>query len=318
MSFYVAPLEGITGYIFRNAFNEYFGEGVAKYYTPFIVPHIKRAFSSKELNEVLPDNNKGINLVPQILTNNADDFTRLKEELREFGYKEINLNLGCPSKTVTTKGRGAGALEDLKKLDDLLKGIYASGDDNISIKTRIGIVEPDEFKEIFKIYSQYPICELTIHPRVMEQVYSGETYKEVFYEAIANSDIPICYNGDIRSISDYEKLVAEAKANTGKDISNVMIGRGILYNPSLIRELSNGKVASIEEIQGMLHSIREGYMTVMSGDTHVLFKLKEIWGFLKYMFPDSQKDIKKLIKAKTISEYVLYENRIFAEINKNS
>lgn len=308
--FYLAPLEGITGYIFRNAFNEYFGEGVDKYYTPFIMPHVKRAFSDKELNEVLPANNPGMNLVPQILTDNADDFTRVKNEFRQLGYSEINLNLGCPSRTVTTKGRGAAMLSKLTELDRFLDGIFADGDENISIKTRIGVSEPEEFSRIIEVYIKYPIKELIIHPRVLEEMYKGKPHRDVFIETLKQYDKPICYNGDIFDAQDYVNLEAQIKECAYKGSVNYMLGRGVLRSPSLIRELSGGKRATNEEIYNMLCKLREGYYKSFSGQTPVLFKMKEIWSYLSSSYPNDDKLIKKLMKSKSLSEYDTYVKMI--------
>ena len=313
MKFYMAPLEGITGYIFRNALNEFFGEGIDKYYAPFIMPHVKRAFSAKELSELSPDNNQGIRLVPQILTDNADDFTRVKEEIRELGYDEVNLNLGCPSGTVTSKGRGAAMLEDIGKLDAFLDKIYEKGDENISVKTRIGISEPDEFEKIIQVYIKHPIKELIIHPRVMEQMYRGKADITVFTSILDTYKGALCYNGDICSIEDYVNLKNALQSACGIDRArdiNIMIGRGMLKNPSLIRELNGGKRADREELYGMLSRLKRDYSTVFSGQTPVLFKLKEIWSYLMADFPEEEKLCKKIMKSKNLDEYEIYVKRI--------
>lgn len=309
MKYYVAPLEGITGYIFRNAFNDYFGEGVSKYYTPFMVPHVKRAFNHKELAGIIPEHNKGINLVPQVLTNDVEDFTRFAGYLRELGYDEVNINLGCPSRTVTSKGRGAGALADVEALDKFLDGVFASGDENISIKTRIGIDDPDEFGDILNVYKKYPIAELTIHPRVMSEQYKGCVHYDVFADAVKSYGRPICYNGDIFSVEDYMRLV-DKLSNDGIDVPAVMLGRGILKNPSLIRELSGGMPFASKELYDFLNRVREDYEREFSGETPVLFKLKELWSYLGSSYADREREVKKIIKSKSLQEYDTYVKAI--------
>lgn len=312
MKFYLAPLEGITGYIFRNAFNEFFGDGVNKYFTPFLMPHVKRAFSEKELSGICPENNEGINLVPQILTNSAEDFTRLKNEIRSLGYEEINLNLGCPSGTVTAKGRGAAMLSDVQALDRFLDGIFADGDENISVKTRIGVSEPEEFRRILSVYIKYPIKELTIHPRVLEEMYRGKAHKDVFIDGCGQYDKPLCYNGDICSYEDYNALISELEnAGVADKVGSVMIGRGALKNPSLIRELSGGQKATDSEMRAFFEKLKKDYLADFSGETPVLYKLKEIWGYVGTGYPDKEKLVKKLLKSKNISEYNTYVNAIF-------
>lgn len=316
MKLYMAPLEGITGYIYRNTVNKYFGEGIDKFFTPFLVPHTKKGFSHKEINEISVEHNQGINLVPQILTNNAEDFTGLANKLRGAGYGEVNLNLGCPSRTVTSKGRGAGALEDVTKLDEFLKAIFAEGDENISVKTRIGVNDPEEFYEIIDIYSKYPIKELIIHPRVLKEMYNGRAHRDVFNKALESYKKPVCYNGDIFSVADYETAMKEIggidSANS-TNIQSVMIGRGMLRNPALIREISGGKPASNDEIGAMLDEMRALYEIEMSGQTPVLFKMKELWSNLQSFFPGKEKLCKKLLKTKSLAELDIIAKQILSD-----
>lgn len=334
MKIYVAPMEGITGYIFRNALSQIFKEGIDKFYTPFLVPCEKRALSAKERAEVLPENNMGINVVPQILTIDANDFTRIKSELRELGYTEVNLNLGCPSRTVTSKGRGAGALADTDALDRLLDGIFSMPDAEISIKTRIGTEDPSEFEKIMEVYRKYPIKELIVHPRTLCQQYGGKPYIDTFISecfdkpciekitddrknemSSSRSIMKICYNGDICSATDYEKIVSIVEEKTGKTknanmLHAVMIGRGILKNPGLIREITTGVAATNEEIGKFLDILVIEYSRLFSGERPVLFKMKEIWSYLRVRYPECDKEIKKLIKCKSLAEYKVLQKAI--------
>ena len=173
--YYLAPLEGITTYIFRNAYHRYFYP-MDKYFTPFLVPHSKKGFSAKEKREILPENNEGLYLVPQIMSNHADECLKTIEKLRVYGYKEVNLNMGCPSKTVVSKGRGAGFLAFPEELDYFLDEVFeriSNTDVKLSIKTRLGRDEPEEFFRILEIYNQYPLEELIIHPRVQKDFYKN-------------------------------------------------------------------------------------------------------------------------------------------------
>jgi len=313
MKLYVAPLEGITGYIFRNAFNEYFGMGVDKYFTPFLTPCEKRAVGGKEKEEVNPDNNRAYNLVPQVMTVSADDFDSVKTRLRELNYKEVNINLGCPSRTVTSKGKGSGALGDLCKLESFLDEVFSQKDEYISIKTRIGTDNPEEFGRIMEIYNKYPVYELTIHPRVMKEAYKGSPHMDVFMEALKEARMKVCYNGDINSLEDYSRLMNLVKEDTDK-LSAVMIGRGILRDPALIRKISKNDAslsARNEEVYGMLCKLKKDYSAVFSGQIPVLYKLKEIWTYLgQGIYKDQDKLIKKIMKCKTLSEYDVYVQNI--------
>ena len=165
MRLYLAPLEGITGWIYRSAVYECFG-GFDKYFVPFIRPNQMGHFSAREKKDILPAHNAGMRTVPQILTNQAGDFLRTAAKLKEYGYEEVNLNLGCPSKTVVTKRRGAGFLAEPERLEAFLDEIFGKCPIRISVKTRLGMEEPGEFTRLLKIYNKYPMEELIIHPRV--------------------------------------------------------------------------------------------------------------------------------------------------------
>ena len=230
--YYLAPLEGITTHIYRRAYHACF-HPMNKYFTPFLVPHTKRGFNTRELNDILPENNEGMRLVPQILTNDAKGFLQTVEKLEDYGYEEVNLNLGCPSKTVVSKNRGSGFLAMPDELDRFLDEIYSGTQVRISIKTRIGKHSPDEFGRLLEIYNQYPVEELIIHPRLQQDFYKNTPNLEVFAEAVRESRNPLCYNGDIFSVTDRDRIKERFP-----EVKTYMMGRGILVNPGLAGELA--------------------------------------------------------------------------------
>lgn len=328
MNLYVAPLEGITGFIFRNVFHSCFGSGATKYYTPFLSLCTKKGITDKEKAEVAPENNQAYQLVPQVMTVIPKEFMAAKATLRWLGYKEINLNLGCPSRTVTSRGRGAGALGDLARLQGFLDEIFQDGDPDISIKTRIGIEHPEEFFQIMELYNQYPIKELTIHPRTMKELYKGTPHRDGFMEALGMAKMPVCYNGDINSLEDYLELTRQVQ-ESGQAVSGVMLGRGILRNPALIRQIRGylaeenaaGQQAAVEklaaangEVLVMLSELQAAYTQRFSGQTPVLYKLKEIWAYLgQGLYQDQGKLVKKIMKCKSLPEYEGYMRQILAK-----
>lgn len=314
MKYYLAPMEGITTYIYRNAYHRFFG-GFDKYFTPFIA---SRKMNQRELNEVLPEHNEGINLVPQILTNRADEFLQISEKITEYGYKTVNLNLGCPSGTVTARKRGAGFLSVPDELDRFLYEIYDKSPLKISIKTRIGIESVDEWEQILTIYKKYPIEELIIHPRLQKELYRFTPHKEA-YAAVAKAlggNIPLCYNGDITSPKSYAEL-----KNAVSETNCIMIGRGVLKNPALISELrelesiksDSTKLFTKENIRAFHDEIFAGYAANMSGDTPTLFKMKDLWTYLNESFTESDKYLKKIRKANNFSEYKIAVGNLFRE-----
>lgn len=298
MRFYFAPLEGITRYIFRNAYEKNYGE-IDKYFAPFISPTHNCFLTPKNIRELCPEHNDKIKLIPQILTNNSIAFVGAANELKSMGYDEINLNLGCPSGTVCAKRKGAGLLSEWYELEKLLDGIYEwAGKNNtiISIKTRLGRFEPDEFYDILEIYNKYPISELIIHPRVEKDYYKGEPRLEYFEYAVKNSVNPVVYNGNLFEAKDIKKRNNDAC---------VMLGRGLLYNPELIEKYNyeSDYDFDFKRFWNFHDEIYHDYQEIMGGDKNVLFHMKELWTYWRSLYPDSDRDIKHILKSKNYGEY---------------
>lgn len=307
MQYYLAPLEGITGYIYRNAFQKYFG-GADACFSPFISPNMTLEMIPKEKRDVLPENNRSVNLIPQILTNNAEYFIATAKQLEQMGYATVNLNLGCPSKTVIGKKKGSGMLADLDFLDAFLEDIFEGSPIPISIKTRLGKADAEDFEEIMDIYNRYPVTELTIHPRVQTDFYRNTPNLEGFALGLEKSHCPVCYNGDICTVQD-ERRIRERFPQ----LDRIMIGRGILANPGLFRELRGEARLNKEELYDFTETLCADYEEVMSGEIPVLFKMKEIWVFLHTIFTDSEKYAKKIRKANSLKQYREIRERLFEE-----
>lgn len=310
MKYYFAPLEGISGYIYRNVYEKFFPNNIDKYFTPFIVPNQSKSLKTKELRDVLPENNNGLNIVPQILTNDSKGFIETCKKLKQLGYDEVNLNLGCPSGTVVSKFRGSGFLAKREELDNFLGEIFKIRDMKISIKTRLGVDSADEFYEIMKIYDKYPMEELIIHPRTRQDFYGNKPNMEMFKDALKSSKNTICYNGDIFSVKDYEKFIEECPS-----VDRIMIGRGSLANPGLINEIKGKGVVDKNILKEFHDEVCMGYKEILSGDINVLFRMKELWSYMIGMFEDSEKVAKKIKKERMLSEYNVIISRLFAEYN---
>lgn len=306
MELYFAPLEGITGYIYRNAFQSVY-TGIDKYFIPFISPNKNRPLSPKEIRDVLPEHNRGMYAVPQILTRDAEQFLQTARELEEnFGYREVNLNLGCPSRTVVSKGRGAGFLAKPEELDLFFEEIFARTTVKVSVKTRIGVDNPEEFGPLLEIYNKYPLEELIIHPRVQKDYYGNRPNWEVFGEALQKSKNPLCYNGDIFTSEDFENLRAKFP-----EVDRVMFGRGLLQNPALaelIKGTGKGEGGAeggtgLKRLKAFHDRLFGDYREVMSGEKNVLFKMKEFWAYAGVQFPGEEKALKKIKKAARLCDY---------------
>ncbi len=303
---YLAPMEGITGYVYRNAYDKYFTR-MDKYFTPFISPNQNRGMNPKEKNDILPEHNEGLSVVPQILTNNAQYFIHTAKELQQFGYQEVNLNLGCPSQTVAAKGKGAGFLSYPLELEQFLGEIYDRLDMKISIKTRLGRENPQEFESLLKLYQKFPVYELIIHPRVQKDFYKNTARLDVYTQDTRDCQIPLCYNGDIVNVETYHHVLEEAGDNT----QAVMLGRGLIANPFLPEQIQKGTTEpniwttreKLEGFMAFMEEVEQGYTQIISGDRNVMFRMKEIWYYCKELFPDCKKQLKQLNKATRLEDY---------------
>lgn len=346
MKFYMAPMEGLTGYIYRNAYQKYFHD-IDRYFTPFIT---NKKLDFKALNDINPEHNKGMEVVPQILTNQAEDFISITKQLKQYGYNEVNLNLGCPSGTVVAKNRGAGFLGVPEQLDQFLDQIFTECDCKISIKTRVGKDAPEEWETILALYEKYPLSELIVHPRIQKDFYKYTPRMEQYRYATEHSRHSLCYNGDIHSAEAYEKLRQEFP---GTD--KVMLGRGILQNPGLVGKLRGVENSKFKTVQGSIGKeetaavlgkeetvdclgqsanisgmeqntaldkqtlrafhdmVCDGYKGIMSGDRNTLFKMKELWCYMSKSFTNPEKYLKKIKKTERLAEYYVIVDALFRE-----
>lgn len=305
MKIYFAPLEGLTGYVFRNAFDDVFGDA-DKYFTPFVSPSHNERLMKKEIRDVLPENNKSdMYLVPQILANNSEYFIKAAKQMEELGYKEINLNAGCPSGTVVTKNKGAGFLRDIEAMKIFFNEIFSTLDMTISVKTRIGVENAEEFPAIMDVYNQFPFNEVIIHPRTREQMYRDLPNMEAFNYAYNNTHHKLSYNGNINTVEDYERIIKTY------DVDSVMIGRGLITNPNLINEIKTGDKMSLDKFIEFHNRLHVDFEKIMNGERSLLFKMKEMWNYWSNLFVDSHKCAKKIRKAQNLYKYHLEVEDIF-------
>mgnify|MGYP000647559484 FL=1 len=319
MKYYMAPMEGLTGYVYRNAYHKFF-RPMDRYFTPFIA---NKKMSNGEIRDLLPEHNEGMHVVPQILTNRSEDFLAVAKEIAQYGYDTVNLNVGCPSGTVVAKGRGAGLLAEPEVLDHFLYEIFEGYAGKISIKTRIGMEDENEWQDILAVYEKYPLEELIIHPRVRKDFYKGNPRMEAFSYAAEHSSHRLCYNGDICSAEDLQD-----RKERFPDLDRVMLGRGLLCNPFLIEMSKTAddvgrKTADdaahdhMQEKKDRLYAfhqeILEGYIQIMSGDRNVLFRMKELWFYLGDCFTNADKYLKKIKKSERLVAYQAAVDALFHE-----
>ncbi len=305
--YYFAPLEGITGCHFRQVHHRHFPQ-MDKYFMPFLVPHEKRTFNRKELREMDPENNRGFYAVPQIMTNQAEAFITTAKKLQERGYEEVNLNLGCPSRTVVSKGRGSGFLAFPEELDRFLEKIFDGLDLKISVKTRIGVEREEEFPVLLNLYNRYPIKELILHPRLQADQYRLPVRREVWKWAVSESKNPLCYNGDLQTAAQLKQFRQEFPT-----VKKIMIGRGLLRNPGLIQQVRTGRVLDKQQLRAYHNDLYQTFQDTQCGARNVLFRMKEHWGFLIDLFEDAKKYGKKIKKAQRLCDYERAVDQLFAE-----
>jgi len=296
MELYFAPLEGITTYTFRNTHAEMFG-GCDAYFAPFITPSDIERVSIRSFRDLMPDKNIGIELKAQVLTSQADSFLKFADKAKEIGFREININLGCPSGTVVKKGRGSGFLRDPDGLDRFFYEIFSKTDVTVSVKTRTGYESGEEMARLMGIYNKYPISLLTIHPRARMDFYGGVPDMEVFDMAYKMSKNKVCYNGNVFTKEEYEGIIKKYP-----DLGGVMFGRGAIKNPALFREIRGGEKRSITELIEFTERLIDNYNGVLKSDYFTLGKLKEIWMYIMWDYPEEKKVLKAIKKSSKLSD----------------
>jgi tRNA-dihydrouridine synthase len=301
MRYYFAPIEGLTDSVYRRLHQEHFG-GVDRYYMPFLSPTIHRSLTRKEDRELPMANSLPFTAIPQILTKVPEDFLWAAQVCRDRGYDEVNLNIGCPSGTVVAKGKGAGMLADPDGLDRFLDAVFSAAPLPISVKTRVGIHNDEEFPRLLEILNRYSICELTVHPRVRKDFYNTPIREDAFRYAVEHSANPLCYNGDLCCTEDI-KLIAEKYPQ----IQAVMIGRGLIGDPGML--LAGG--TTVHALEAFHNDLLEQYTETFGSARNAMFRLKENWRHLACRFEGGEKLFKRLRKTTELQEYRSVTAEIF-------
>lgn len=292
-----APLEGITTYTFRNIHKELFG-GADTYYAPFVAPDGSGKFKDSALRDLLPENNRDIELIPQILCNKAEAFISVAERLSALGYKEVNLNAGCASGTVVPKHKGAGMLMDLNSFDEFLNEVFSRCPIKVSVKTRMGMDSTEEFNEILELYNKYPLSKVIVHSRDRAGKYQSIPDVGKFIECFPKSKNPMVYNGDIFSPRHLSKLCEQLP-----QLDSIMLGRGAICDPSLPRQLKGGAALSPDEMKEFHNRLMAACAEIGLTEHFTMGRMKEIWYYTSHMYPDSKKAIKRIYKSKSLDEY---------------
>ena len=308
----LGPFQGITDAPFRNVFKRHFG-GIDKYYTPFFTGiHKEEHAKNLQGEEIDPLYNDVETLTPQILSTDAEEILRFAKQCQQLGYKEINLNMGCPFPRVANKKRGCGLLPYPDKVESMLDRVFEQIDIKFSVKCRLGYFSPEEIDAILPIFNKSPISELIIHPRIGKQLYKGEADVECFKALIPYINAPLVYNGDIVSEDSFNRI-----SNAVQPVNQFMLGRGILANPFLAEQIKNDKASThdkTERLHNYVIDLYEDRLHHAGGSPKVLGRMKELWSYLMNSFEEPQVVWRKIKKINALKEYEEAVETIFKEI----
>ncbi len=303
-----SPLQGFTDYRFRNALNRHFG-GIDTYYSPYIRLNGKLEIKPAYERDILPINNSELHVIPQIMTNDADEFLYVAKYVQSLGYKELNWNLGCPYPMVTKRCMGSGLIADAKRIDGILNRVHSESDIIVSMKMRMGYEEPTEILDVFPLLEKYPIKNIAIHARIGKQLYKGGVDLESFERCLSETSHKIYYNGDITSVEAFQEMVDRFPS-----IDHWMIGRGLIHDPFLPSKIKRDSDELPENSHQLFRAFHEElfqeFSSALSGSTNVLLKMYSYWEYFLYLFEDIKKPLKKIKKARTIDQYLIAVDEI--------
>lgn len=306
-----APMEGVTYAAYRKVHRAFFS-GADVYYAPFLAPDREGSFKLKYLRELLPENNEGVRLVPQVLVNAPEPLLAVAGKLRELGYEELNLNAGCPSGTVVAKHKGAGMLADPEALDGFLDRVFSSCPLRLSVKTRLGLNAAGEFPALLEVYKKYPLASLTVHARDRAGMYKSPVDQDSFALAAEGCPFPVIYNGNIFSVADRDSLLARFPRTDG-----IMVGRGAAANPALLRMLRGGRPPERQELRDFHAALWDAYLSGGLFGDFAVSRMKELWYYMIHLFPGSEKEYRRLTRARRPEDYLSAVQALFTDCDFN-
>jgi tRNA-dihydrouridine synthase len=296
-----SPLQGFTDFRFRNAVNKYFG-GIDTYYAPYIRLNGKLVIKSSYQRDLLPENNTVQEIIPQIITNDADEFLFVSKYVQELGYKELNWNLGCPYPMVTKCGMGSGLISNTQKIEAILHKVQNESDIIVSMKMRLGYDTTEEILDVLPILDKYSVKNVAVHARLGKQLYKGGVHLDAFQTCIDQSKVKLYYNGDITTVTKFKEMQERFPS-----IDHWMIGRGLIADPFLPRMIKSSSFEypknKMELFSDFHDTLYAGYSESLSGATHILLKMHHLWEYFSVIFSNPHKVAKNIKKAKSIRNY---------------
>jgi len=296
----LAPLRGYTDVVFRNVFHRHFG-GIDEAVAPFVTSIKGYRIKSSHLRDLAPEDNQGVPVVPQILSNHGSDFIRLANTLVDWGYAEINWNLGCPYPMVANKKRGSGLLPYPDHIDRLLDDIVTGFRGQLSIKTRLGRRHIDEMDQLIPVFNRYPLARIIVHARTGEQMYTGAVDLDAFENCLRSITHPVVYNGDITDLDRFQALRQRFPAASGW-----MLGRGVIANPFLPEMIRTGEPSIRQRkirFAAFHNDLLDAYGCQFCGPGHVLDRMKGFWRYFALAHADGQRLLKRIRKTRSLEHY---------------
>ncbi|MDC1162143.1 tRNA-dihydrouridine synthase family protein [Tenacibaculum sp.] len=304
-----SPLQGFTDFRFRNAQNKYFG-GIDTFYAPYIRLNGKFKIKSSYHRDLLPENNNTLTVIPQVITNDPDEFLFVAKYVQSLGYKELNWNLGCPYPMVTKSGMGSGLICNPGRIDEVLYKAHNETDILVSMKMRMGYENSTEILNTFPILDKYPLKNIAIHARIGKQLYKGSVDLDAFQKCIDEAKHKLYYNGDITSVDNF-KLIK----NRFPSISHFMMGRGLIADPFLPQMIKNNVTEYPKNRWGVFETfhneIYQQYDEALSGPTPIKMKMLGFWEYFSQSFSNPHKTYKKIKKASNQKKYQIAVKEIF-------
>ncbi|WP_375237875.1 tRNA dihydrouridine synthase [Aurantibacter sp.] len=305
-----SPLQGFTDFRFRNAFHHYFG-GIDTFYAPYIRLNGKLKIKTSYQNDLQPENNTTLTVIPQVMTNSSEEFLFVVKYVQSLGYKELNWNLGCPYPMVTKSGMGSGLICQPEKIDDILKQVHNETDITVSMKMRLGYESPLEIIESFKVLDQYPLKNVAIHARLGKQLYKGGVDLDGFQKCIETTKHKLYYNGDITTVDAFKN-----RKDRFPTIDHFMIGRGLIADPFLPQMIKANSTEYPKDrwktFKAFHDTIYADYDVYLQGPTPIKMKMLGFWEFFSKSFSNPQKTYKKIKKAGNPHKYQAAVAEIFA------
>lgn len=298
MKIYSAPLQGFTEAVWRNVHSAVFG-GIDGYYTPFL-RYEHGEIRSKDIRDIERKNNTVPNLVPQIIAATPQEMHPLMKLIAKEGYRRVDINMGCSFPLQASKKHGAGLLPHPDMVTDLLEAAAGYKDFTFSVKMRLGWESKEEWRALLPALNAAPLEHITMHPRLGVDQYKKHADVEAFAEFFEACKHPVIYNGDVTSLADIQRLEQQFPSLKG-----IMIGRGLLANPALGIEYSQGHELPVEELCRLVQAMHDEMFAELTprlqGNTQFLTKMKPYW---EYLLPTLPKRLRKpILKATTIEKY---------------